>query len=74
MNSKVKILIYSLISLVGLLMYFYTYILVPMTLEHEILKYIIMVVGYLSVVVFPIGFYNLIKEIRNTKIKNSQNN
>lgn len=73
MNSKAKIILYSLISLIGLLLYLSTYFIVPFTLEYTILKYIVMIVGYLSVIVFPIGFYNLIKEIRKYKSEKQSN-
>lgn len=70
MTKTFKIVIYSIISLIGLVLYFLTYILVPKSLDIANLKYVIMIIGYLSVIVFPIGFYNLINEIRKQKNKN----
>ena len=67
MNKIYKILIYITVTVISLLMYIMTYLLVPFSLENESLKYIIMVIGYVGVIIFPFGFHNLIKEIRRNK-------
>lgn len=53
-------------------MYLLTYFLVPYTVEHEFLQYVIMVIGYIGVIIFPFGFYNFVKEIRNKKDKTTK--
>ena len=72
MNKTLKFIISIIVSVVGLGMYLLTYFLVPYTLEHEFLQYVIMVIGYVGVIIFPFGFYNFVKEIRNKKDKTTK--
>ncbi len=65
MKNNAKILIWFIVSLVGFAMYIALYFLVPYVKQFNILKYLIVILGYISILVFPLGCYNFIKEIKN---------
>ena len=71
MSRKIKIIVLSILSIVGFSLYILLYFLVPFTNNIQSLKYIIMLIGYLSVIIFPFSFLALFRELRNKrKLKN----
>lgn len=69
MKRVTKIIISSLVSLLGLGMYIVLYFLVPMSKQNDHIQYWIMILGYTSVIIFPFGFFTLMKEIGKKKPK-----
>lgn len=67
MSKKVKITILVLLSIIGFGLYILLYFLVPLTPKYTSLKYWIMVIGYLSVIIFPFSFLALMKLLRKTR-------
>ncbi len=59
-----KKIIYIIMISLGLLMLISLYVLVCLVSEHTFpaLKYVIMIIGYLAITLFGIGFLLLIKE------------
>lgn len=74
MKTSLKMFCWLIASIVGFAMYIVLYFLVPLVREIESMKYWIVIIGYISIIVFPFSFYNLIKEIRRKKQNNSSQN
>lgn len=72
MTKKIKIILLSVLSLVGFSLYILLYFLVPLTNKYESLIYWIMVIGYLSVIIFPFSFLALMKILmKHNKLKDT---
>lgn len=67
MRSTTKIILWSAVTVLGLALYIVMYFLVPYVREIQSMKYLIVIIGYISILIFPFGIFNLIKEIKNNR-------
>lgn len=65
MNKKVKNIVFFIITLLGFAMYVMLYFLVPFVDKMPILKYLILFLGYLSIMLFTLGLFNYRKRMKN---------
>ncbi len=64
MKNTMKLIGWILLTILGFLLYVCLYFLVVYVNKYPFFKHLIVVIGYISIIIFPLGFYNLIKQIR----------
>mgnify|MGYP006928418308 CR=1 FL=1 len=68
MSKKMKSIIFLIVTLLGFAIYLTSYFLVPIVDQLPFLKYLILFLGYFSIVLFTIGLFNYRKICNNITI------
>lgn len=71
MSKKMKSIVFLIVTLLGFAIYLTLYFLVPIVDQLPFLKYLILFLGYFSIVLFTIGLFNYRKITKKNKNEES---